>query len=245
MIINNKKFTLLREIKTFIFHCKNTNLKMLFKFLTSRIYEIFFLNNHEENEFENFVKNKRLKFSKNWFLSNLNIFKKYLKNNPNNILEIGTYEGLVAIWFSKNFPNSKIYAVDPLIQDLSTNKERVETEQINNLNINLDIIKRENIIFEKKTSDSFFLNNKLSFDIIYIDGLHTYEACTKDLLNSFKFLNVEGYMMIDDVRLDVYPNKLNVINAIKNFVDCYNNYIDIIFFGWNVIVIKKKREIDF
>ena len=156
MIINNKKFTLLREIKTFIFHCKNTNLKMLFKFLTSRIYEIFFLNNHEENEFENFVKNKRLKFSKNWFLSNLNIFKKYLKNNPNNILEIGTYEGLVAIWFSKNFPNSKIYAVDPLIQDLSTNKERVETEQINNLNINLDIIKRENIIFEKKTSDSFF-----------------------------------------------------------------------------------------
>ena len=68
------------------------------------------------------------------------------------------------------------------------------------------------------------------------------EACTKDLLNSFKFLNVEGYMMIDDVRLDVYPNKLNVINAIKNFVDCYNNYIDIIFFGWNVIVIKKKRN---
>ena len=187
----------------------------------------------------------RSQFSKNWFLSNLNIFKKYLKTSPNNILEIGTYEGLVAIWFSKNFPKSKVYAVDPLIQDLNTLKERVESEQINNLNINLDIIKSENIIFEKKTSDSFFLNNKLLFDIVYIDGLHTYEACTKDLLNSFKFLNVEGYMMIDDVRLDVYPNKLNVINAIKNFLDCYSNYIDIIFFGWNVIVIKKKREIDF
>lgn len=245
MIINNKKFTLLREIKTLIFHSKNTNLKMLFKYLISRIYEIFFLNNHEENEFGDFVKNKKLKFSKNWFLSNLNIFKKYLRNNPNNILEIGTYEGLVAIWFSKNFPKSKVYAVDPLIQDLSTQKERVETEQINNLNINLDIIKRENIIFEKKTSDSFFLNNKLLFDIIYIDGLHTYEACSKDLLNSFKFLNVEGYIMIDDVRLDVYPDKLNVINAIKNFVDSYNNYIDIIYFSWNVIIIKKKRQIDF
>ena len=245
MIINNKKFSLLREIKTIIFHLRNTNLKMLLKFLTSRIYEIFFLDNHEENEFVNFVKNKKLKFSKNWFLSNINIFKKYLRNNPNNILEIGTYEGLLAIWFSKNFPKSKVYAVDPLIQDLSTQKERVETEQIDNLNINLGIIQRENIIFEKKTSDSFFLNNKLLFDIIYIDGLHTYEACSKDLLNSFKFLNVEGYIMIDDVRLDVYPNKLNVINAIKNFVDSYNNYIDIIFFGWNVMIIKKKRQIDF
>ena len=34
-----------------------------------------------------------------------------------------------------------------------------------------------------------FNNNKKEFDVIFIDGLHIYEQCRKDIINSLKVLN--------------------------------------------------------
>ena len=48
------------------------------------------------------------------------------------------------------------------------------------------------------TSDEFFSNNKIFFDIIFLDGLHTYEQTIKDIDNSLKFLNNEGVILIHD-----------------------------------------------
>ena len=36
----------------------------------------------------------------------------------------------------------------------------------------------------RMTSDTFFLNNMQTYDLIYIDGLHTYEQTIKDIKNS-------------------------------------------------------------
>ena len=38
----------------------------------------------------------------------------------------------------------------------------------------------------KMTSDDFFKQNDKSFDVIFIDGLHTYEQTQKDIINSLK-----------------------------------------------------------
>tara|TARA_Y100000768_G_C23949857_1_gene669558 strand:+ start:541 stop:1278 length:738 start_codon:yes stop_codon:yes gene_type:complete len=245
MIINKKNFSIYKEILSLKFLIQNISFRLFFKYIKSRIQEIFYLTNEVENKFLDFIKQKNFKYSKIWFLSNLNIFEKILKNNPKNILEVGTYEGLVSIWFCEKYPSSKVFAVDPLVQDLSTKKERVENEQVKNLQENLNNYNNKNLIFEKKTSDNYFLNNKIKFDIIYIDGLHTYDACSKDIINSFDCLNINGYLMIDDVRLNVYPKKLNVINAVMNFTTAYKNYIQVKFFGWNVIIIKKIRNAEF
>ena len=51
----------------------------------------------------------------------------------------------------------------------------------------------------KDTSDNFFTNNKLFFDVIFIDGLHTFEQCRKDIANALKFLNYNGYIFIHDL----------------------------------------------
>ena len=50
----------------------------------------------------------------------------------------------------------------------------------------------------RMTSDEFFLINKKKFDLIYIDGLHTYEQAINDIKNSIKALNNNGVIILHD-----------------------------------------------
>jgi len=50
----------------------------------------------------------------------------------------------------------------------------------------------------RMTSDEFFTKNKNYFDCIFIDGLHIYEQVIKDILNSVKFLNKNGIIIVHD-----------------------------------------------
>ena len=50
----------------------------------------------------------------------------------------------------------------------------------------------------RKTSDDFFLENNKTFDLVFIDGLHTYAQVKKDILNSVKFLNTNGIILVHD-----------------------------------------------
>ena len=50
----------------------------------------------------------------------------------------------------------------------------------------------------RMTSDQFFAENKSTFDLIFIDGLHVYEQVLKDIDNSLKVLNENGVILIHD-----------------------------------------------
>ncbi len=50
----------------------------------------------------------------------------------------------------------------------------------------------------RMTSDEFFKNNKKNFDIIFLDGLHTYEQTIKDIDNSLNYLKEKGVIIIHD-----------------------------------------------
>jgi len=54
----------------------------------------------------------------------------------------------------------------------------------------------------RKTSDDFFKENKSSFDIVFIDGLHTYEQVKKDILNCVNCLLDEGIILVHDCMPD-------------------------------------------
>jgi len=50
----------------------------------------------------------------------------------------------------------------------------------------------------RQTSDDFFLTNNKTFDLVFIDGLHTYDQVKRDILNSVKFLNDDGIILVHD-----------------------------------------------
>jgi hypothetical protein len=51
----------------------------------------------------------------------------------------------------------------------------------------------------RKTSDDFFESNDTSFDVVFIDGLHTYEQVRRDVINSIKSLNKGGWIALHDM----------------------------------------------
>src|SRR5579871_460305 len=51
----------------------------------------------------------------------------------------------------------------------------------------------------RKTSDDFFKENKSRFDVIFIDGMHTYEQVRKDVINSINSLNHGGWIALHDM----------------------------------------------
>jgi predicted O-methyltransferase YrrM len=48
------------------------------------------------------------------------------------------------------------------------------------------------------TSDQFFKKNKFFFDVIFIDGYHEYYQCQRDVINSIKYLNLGGIIILHD-----------------------------------------------
>lgn len=50
----------------------------------------------------------------------------------------------------------------------------------------------------KMTSDAFFKKNKKNYDIVFIDGDHTYEQAYRDITNSLAILNGGGTIVVHD-----------------------------------------------
>jgi hypothetical protein len=99
--------------------------------------------------------------------------------NAKNYLEIGVEAGVT---FNQVSIPSK-FAVDPNL--------KVKGETLNGT-------------FWDVTSDEFFfiIDPNLKFDLVFIDGLHTFEQSLKDLLNSIARLSEIGIIVVDDV----YPS---------------------------------------
>ena len=60
------------------------------------------------------------------------------------------------------------------------------------------------------TSDEFFTTNKKIFDIIFIDGLHQDQQVDKDIINSLKFLNDGGTIVLHDCNPKLEENTSEV-----------------------------------
>jgi len=125
-------------------------------------------------------------------------------------LEIGTFHG------SSFFPlrcKNKI-AVDPNFRFADKDKRNWKLKNFCNI---------RNRYFEK-TSDNFFYEEKAfleklgRIDLIFIDGLHTFQASLKDVLNAIEYLAVAGFIVIHDC----YPPHQAAAVPAKSLEDAEN-----------------------
>ena len=71
------------------------------------------------------------------------------------------------------------------------------------------------------TSDQYFSSvNKMNerFDVIFIDGLHTFDQTLKDLLNAFMCLKDNGIIIVDDVFPTSYAASLPSLELLHRYL---------------------------
>ena len=83
----------------------------------------------------------------------------------------------------------------------------------------------------RKTSDQFFRENNEKFDIIFIDGLHTYEQVRKDIVNSINCLKENGIILVHDCMPDCLSKQ-----AVPRFRMIWNGDV------WKAIVDLRQNE---
>jgi len=176
------------------------------------------------------------KYTKTWF--NCSEIKQRILNyvtndKPNNILEIGCYEGLSSVFFADNLldhPESSLTCVDPFMTIENNDHGRfLKNNEEENFDFNVSNCNNsDKISIRKITSDKYFETNDKYFNFIYIDGCHEPDFIIRDMRNSFKYLIKDGIMWMDDYR-GGEGNKIK--NAMDSFLKEYQ--------GKYVIVHKK------
>ncbi len=114
----------------------------------------------------------------------------------------------------------------------------------------------------RMTSDTFFLKNQDKFDLIFIDGLHTYNQVLKDIKNSLVALNNKGFVLLHDCfpmsyydqavpraqrkwNGDVWKaiTEIRTLKDVDTYVGAFDNGIGLILKRNNTKILKKPSKI--
>ena len=222
---------------------KKSNYKVVLSFILDRLKHPFTKSKKKylRNLHLEYLKSKNI--TTDFFSINAYYWKKFLKTLPENFkyLEIGSLEGNSALFIINNFKVKKVVCVD-IWED-----EKFKEEQHKNFNNYKKNINEFSNIVEtfKGSSDSFFLNQKDKYDVIYIDGSHEADQVYKDIKNSWKILNMNGVLICDDYFYgNIYKNPDNVPSiAINKFVNelLENNSVGILCVNNSQIFLKKRN----
>ena len=232
------KLILIKKVRDVYFLIKYGKGKFFINYIKTFFYHFFFKKKFIF-DFED------TKFSNKWFYQNQSYLILFLirkKTKFNNILEIGSYEGQSAFFFLKFFPNSKITCVD-IWEDQKSNYKNINFNDVEeSFDRNLLNYKKRIFKFKGKSKNFFHKKNIQKYDLIFIDGSHYINHVYMDAINSFKNLNINGYILFDDYLFN-YRSKKNShpIYAINKFLKKYKDKIKIIAI-YRQVLVKKISE---
>ena len=181
------------------------------------------------------------RFSVDWFSNNIPTWNRYLKRfkgNEVNALEVGSYEGMSALWLLDNIlthAKSRMYCVDSFV------KPSVHNTFLHNMTPykgKYTLLKGESSVMLKKPE---VLEAK--FDIIYIDGDHHSRHVLEDAVLCFALLRPGGIMIFDDNTDNKEHDNRCPKPAIASFLTAYADEIKVHHIGWQVILSKRARPL--
>lgn len=177
----------------------------------------------------------KYEFTRDWFSNRESNWIKHfssLSALPLRALEIGSLEGRSAVWMLDHMllhPNSSLSCIDLF------RSEELE----NRFNKNIRATGAESKVTKLKGPSWIHLRELPcnTFDFIYIDGSHHGRDVIEDAILSYRLLKKEGILVFDDypwrgdAQHTVFPK-----DAIDAFLHLYQDHVNVIDFGWQVIL---------
>ena len=127
--------------------------------------------------------------------------------SPSRILEIGTAEGDFTVFLATIFPESMIETIDLPSSDSRFWNATTDLSVQDSLGVPASDIslrdnklsKFKNIKFREMNSLGLTFQEDQKYDIIWIDGDHTYPVVAVDIANALRLLKVGGVLGFDDI----------------------------------------------
>ena len=182
------------------------------------------------------------------------ILSNFITYDSCEILEIGTFSGTSVIGMLQYLPNAKATTIDPWVnyleKECSTEINTSSLEKI--FEMNVENIFYKNILkagFKEKVTaikgDSAFvlidlIKQNKRYDFIYVDGSHKAIDCYSDCLLSWKLLNDNGIMAIDDYlyKISLTDEFENVQKGVDHFLDKIKGQYIILEKGYRIFIKK-------
>ena len=154
-------------------------------------------------------------------------------NETQNVLEIGTFEGITSLNCSLNAKNSKVYTLDLALDhslDELQDKEYLDYDKdlISSDKRRSEILKNINNVIQLYGDSTKFDFSKIDYSMAFIDGGHNFQTVKSDTENILKYINKPGSVFWHDydVTNDVGQYLLNIsheydIKWIKNTRLCF------------------------
>jgi predicted O-methyltransferase YrrM len=182
-----------------------------------------------------------MKFTQDWFTSNIGNFEAAKQVIPNNkkFLEIGCFEGRATCWMLQN-----MLADDGEITCVDTFKGGQEHS---NLNLtDLRKVFEENVYLAQKHDQYVQVIERTSvqalariiiseqeFDFIYVDGSHEIQDVITDACMAFQVLKPGGVMLFDD-----YEGTEDMKAAIHSFLVTHRNKCKLLCMNYQLAIQK-------
>jgi beta-1,4-mannosyl-glycoprotein beta-1,4-N-acetylglucosaminyltransferase len=182
--------------------------------------------NQTENQYEYI-------FTNTWFFySEIKqlLFNYVNKSTINKILEIGSYEGASACFFSDHLLDNQlscITCVDPFSLNDTTSPLN-NTTKIHFYN-NIRKSKNYNKVFvEEMYSTDFYKKNDKTYNFIYIDGSHLLDDIIADFNNCLQIIEYNGIIWMDDYGAG------EITRCIDNLYEANRHCLQIIHKGYQI-----------
>lgn len=183
-------------------------------------------------------------FTEDWFSINIPVWSELLKHHkdrPTQVLEVGSYQGLSAIWLLENIlthPESSITCVDTF--EGSEEHNELQTKDMFQLfTYNTQRFGNKVIVQQGRSCDVLRRMPRAPvYDIMYIDGDHHAPAVLEDAILSFPMLKKGGLMIFDDYAWPVDIELDRPKPAIDAFLQIYANHLRVIYRGYQLIIEK-------
>lgn len=164
-------------------------------------------------------------------------------------LEIGSLEGMSALFLLSQFPQLHLTCVDTWAgSDEHFDKNIVDIRGFAEIERNFDLNMadfKDRLNKVKSTSLSFFLNCQANeeFDVIYVDGSHYSDDILLDALKGFELLKVGGLMVFDDYLWPYYMKMGDsAASAIHAFLKLKRGLFRLVFVSKQIAIVKNSQS---
>lgn len=152
-------------------------------------------------------------FTQWWHNNAIGMWERWIPQDVKKGLEIGSFEGASAVWLMDHRPQLQLTCVDifgPAFDDVTG-----EYEQRFERNV-AEYGKRITKLKGKSSDVLDTLPQRKTYDLIYIDGDHSYEGAAQDAQAAYPLLKKGGILIFDDYNNDQFGVKRAVDEFLEN-----------------------------